>query len=165
MKPVAHWMLVLLALCAAAMAQAAGPRPFVADSLQQIRRAHADQAFVLVLWSITCSHCQEELARLGTLHRQHPQLKIILVSTDTPDDAEALRAILAHHDLTDTETWVFADEFVERLRFAIDPRWGGELPRTYFFDRQHRLTARSGALTPAQLQHWAVTAARPKATP
>jgi thiol-disulfide isomerase/thioredoxin len=162
---VAAWVLLGLLAVLQSEVPAAELQPFVAGSMQQIRSAHADQPFVLMLWSITCSHCQEELARLGSLQRQHPELKIILVSTDTPDDAEAIRTLLARHGLARTEAWVYADEFVERLRFAIDPRWGGELPRSYFFDHRHRVTAHSGALTLAQLQRWAVAATPPKTTP
>jgi len=137
----------------------------VAGSMQQIRSAHAGQPFVLSLWSITCSHCPAELAQLGKLQQQHPDLNVVLVSTDSPDDATALSAMLAGHGLEGAEAWVYADGFTERLRYEIDPRWGGELPRTYLFDRQHRVMAHSGALTPAQLQHWAVTASLPKAKP
>jgi thiol-disulfide isomerase/thioredoxin len=157
--------LVLLALLTGAAAQAVELRPFVAGSMQQIRAAHAGRPFVLALWSLTCSHCQEELAQLGTLQRRHPELNVVLISTDTPDDAQALTATLARHGLVRAEAWVYADTFSERLRFEIDPRWGGELPRTYFFDRAHAVTARSGALAPAELERWATTPVTPAATP
>lgn len=157
--------LLLLALLAGVAAQAAEPKPFVAGSMQQIRAAHAGRPFVLTLWSLTCSHCQEELTQLGKLQRRHPELNVVLISTDTPDDAHALTTILAHHGLARAEAWVYADGFSERLRFEIDPRWGGELPRTYFFDRAHAVTARSGALAPAELERWAVTLVAPMMTP
>jgi len=154
-------MLALLALLAGVAAQAAELKPFVAGSLQQIRAAHAGRPFVLALWSLTCSHCQEELARLGALQRRHPQLNVVLISTDTPEDAETLTATLARHGLARAEAWVYADGFTERLRFEIDPRWGGELPRTYFYDRAHTVTARSGALAPAELERRAVAPLAP----
>lgn len=157
--------LLLLALLAGSAAQAAEPRPFVAGSMQQIRAAYTGRPFVLALWSLTCSHCQEELAQLGKLQHRHPDLNVVLISTDTPDDARALTATIAGHGLARAEVWVFADAFAERLRFEIDPRWGGELPRTYFFDRAHAVTVRSGALAPAELERWAVTPVAPQATP
>jgi thiol-disulfide isomerase/thioredoxin len=157
--------LLLLALLAGVAAQAAGPKPFVAGSMQQIRAAHAGRPFVLTLWSLTCSHCQEELTQLGNLQRRHPELNVVLVSTDTPDDAAVLTATLARHELASAEAWVYADGYSERLRFEIDPRWGGELPRTYFFDRAHAVTARSGALAPAELERWTVTSLAPTTPP
>jgi thiol-disulfide isomerase/thioredoxin len=151
----------LLALLAGAAAQAAELKPFVAGSMQQIRAAHVGRPFVLALWSLTCSHCQEELTQLGKLQRQHPELNVVLISTDTLDDAVALTATLTRHGFARAEAWVYADGFTERLRFEIDPHWGGELPRTYFYDRAHAVTARSGALAPAELERWAVTSLAP----
>lgn len=146
--------LLLLTALAGATAQAAGPKPFVAGSMQQIRAAHAGRPFLLALWSLTCSHCQEELARLGKLHEQRPELNVVLVSTDTLDDAATLTTTLARHGLARAESWVFADGFVERLRFEIDPRWGGELPRTYLYAADHSARAVSGRLDPQQLEPW-----------
>ena len=154
--------LALLATLAGAATQAAELKPFVAGSMQQIRAAYAGRPFVLALWSLTCSHCQEELAQLGILHQKRPELNVVLISTDTPEDAKALTATLTRHGLARAETWVYADAYAERLRYEIDPRWGGELPRTYFFDRAHAVTVRSGTLAPAELERWAVT---PLATP
>ena len=165
MRQATRVTLLLLALLVGAAAQAAELKPFVAGSMQQIRATHAGRPFVLVLWSLTCSHCQEELAQLGTLQRKHPQLNVVLISTDTPDDAAALTVTLARHRLARAEAWVYADAFAERLRFEVDPRWGGELPRTYFYDRAHAVTVRSGALAPAELERWAVTSLAPKTTP
>ena len=161
MMPSIRAMLALLALLAGVAAQAAELKPFTAGSMQQIRAAHAGRPFVLALWSLTCSHCQEELAQLGALQHRHPQLKVVLISTDTPEDAETLTATLARHGLARAEAWVYADGFTERLRFEIDPRWGGELPRTYFYDRAHTVTARSGALAPAELERRAVAPLAP----
>ncbi len=52
------------------------------------------------------------------------------------------------------QTWAFADEFSERVRFGVDRSWRGELPRTYFFDASHRSLARSGLLDSAWVEDW-----------
>ena len=49
---------------------------------------------------------------------------------------------------------MFAEAVPERLRYAIDPAWGGELPRSYLFDAAHRRQAHSGLLDEAQLKDW-----------
>lgn len=37
-----------------------------------------------------------------------------------------------------------------RMRHALDPRWRGETPRSYWFDRKGiRAAAHSGLITPA----------------
>ena len=154
MKPVLRPLALVLCLLGVLPAQAEALRPFVAGSAQALRAARADRPFVLALWSLTCSHCQEELALLGRLRVKYPALDVVLVSTDAPEDAAALGATLARHGLTRTEAWVFADPFTEILRQEIDPRWSGELPRTYLHNRDRSVRAVSGRLPPEKLERW-----------
>lgn len=143
----------LLALGSATVA-AGELRPFKADSLPAIQRQFAGRPFILTLWSLTCHHCVKELQTLGRLARTERALPLVIVSTDTPDDAPKLRAALKRHGLDRLDTWVFADAVPERLRYAIDPVWRGELPRSYLFDAAHRREAHSGLLGEAQLKDW-----------
>lgn len=144
---------LLCCLCCAGPS-GADVRPFQPGSLRQIEAEHAGRPFILALWSATCTHCPGELKALGELVRRHKKLAIVLVATDTPDDAPALARLAADHGLDGQPQWVFADPQAERLRYEIDPRWTGELPRTYFFDSKHRRTGRSGIIPPADLARW-----------
>jgi thiol-disulfide isomerase/thioredoxin len=144
---------VLFALAAAA-SSAGELRPFTADSLASIRKQHAGRPFILTLWSLTCHHCAKELQALGRLVRAEPELPLAIVSTDSPAEAQAIGAALQRFGLARIDTWVFADAVPERLRYAIDPAWRGELPRTYLFDAAHRRTAHSGLLDESRLKEW-----------
>jgi len=135
-------------------------RPFVAGSLAQIRAERRGHPFILALWSVTCTHCPTELKALAALRRTHPQLDIVVVSTDGPDDATAASELAARFGLAGVPQWIFADAMPERLRFEIDPRWYGELPRTLFHDSRHAVTAVSGLVPPAQLARWVAENAR-----
>ncbi|MBT3558266.1 MAG: hypothetical protein HN491_10925 [Rhodospirillales bacterium] len=84
----------------------------------------------------------------------HPDLTVVLVSTDKLEDSERIENLLERHQLTGVESWVFADPFVERLRYDVDPKWRGELPRTYFIDVSGKLHAHSGMVDPATLKSW-----------
>jgi hypothetical protein len=50
---------------------------------------------------------------------------------------------------------VFAEPVPERLRAELDPAWHGELPRTAFYDREHRVKAVSGVVSARRLESWA----------
>jgi thiol-disulfide isomerase/thioredoxin len=128
--------------------------PFTATSIKEISASHASAPFVLAFWSLSCSHCPDELAMLGALAGRHGSSAIVLVSTDTPDDRATILATLKRHALTDAEAWVFADPFVERLRYAIDPRWHGELPRTYFMRDGQVARAVSGRVDRSEIEAW-----------
>ncbi len=145
---------VLVLLFSANLARAGVLQPFISGSAAQIRATHAGRPYVLVLWSLSCSHCAEELALLGRLKQKHPALDLVLVSTDTPDEQPALADRLAQHRLTKTEQWVFADAFSERLRYELDPRWQGELPRSYLVGRDGSVHAVSGRLNEQTIDIW-----------
>ena len=120
---------------------------FVAGSYQQILANNANQPFVLVIWSVNCSSCLKEMALLNQLHKDKPDLKMILLAADEASEAEQIQQILTKNQLSGVENWAYADENVQRLQFEIDPHWYGELPRTYFFNKAHQRTGVSGALS------------------
>ena len=130
-------------------------RPFVPGSLAQIQAERSGKPFILTLWSASCVHCPVELKALGELARKHPGLDIVLLAADTPGEAAQLAKLAASYGLGKQTQWVFADPQTEKLRFEIDRRWYGELPRTYFFDSAHQRTAASGVIPAEQLERWA----------
>jgi len=143
---------LLLALTLPAAAQEL--KPFVAGSIKEITAARQGKPFILSLWSLTCTHCRDELALLSGLVKKHPDLDLILIATDTPEESDAISATLRQSGLGGAEAWVFADPFAERLRFEIDPKWHGELPRTYLYDPFHKAQAFSGRPDALQLEQW-----------
>lgn len=154
MKRVAHAVLTLWLAFGAASALGGELRPFAADSLPAIHKHFAGRPFILTLWSLTCHHCVKELQTLGKLARSERNLPLVIVSTDTPAEAREIQAALKRFGLERFDTWVFDDAVPERLRYAIDPAWRGELPRSYLFDAAHKREAHSGLLGEAQLKDW-----------
>jgi AhpC/TSA family len=146
--------LFFFGLCLAAPLAAQEIKPFEAGTLKQIVAAHKNRPFVLALWSLTCPHCRNELASLGEALHGNPACDLVLVSTDSPEDGAALAAALARLHLEDAQAWVFADAFTERLRYAVDRDWQGELPRTYLYGADGSIQAVSGKLAPRQLRRW-----------
>lgn len=149
-----RWCLAALLALAAATTSAGELRPYTADSLSSIKQQFAGRPFILTLWSLSCHHCVRELQTLGKLARADRKLPLVIVSTDTPAEAPEIQAALKRFGLDRVDTWVFADAVPERLRYAIDPAWRGELPRSYLFDAAHRREAHSGAIGERQLKAW-----------
>jgi len=152
--------LAMTMMCMAGIAEAM--EPFVRGSQQAIESAHGGRPFVLSLWSLDCVHCRDDLALLGKLGAKYPALPVVLVATDTPERLDDLQGVLARYRLGGVSSWVFADSFVERLRYEVDPKWFGELPRTYFYDANGKRTAVSGKLDEREVEEWikTVSAAR-----
>ena len=152
----------LMALCFALLSFAPAPvsagqeiKPFVRGSYQKIVSARQGKPFILNFWSLTCSYCMVELEMLKKLAGKYPKLDLVLVSTDTPEEEKSVSATLAKFSLGKAEAWVFADSYTERLRFEIDKKWQGELPRTYFFSaRNNEVIAVSGKVEQEEVEQW-----------
>ncbi|MFA7293112.1 MAG: TlpA disulfide reductase family protein [Rhodocyclaceae bacterium] len=148
---------IFCAMCLSAGEAAASSesvRPFVTGSLAQIVGERQGKPFVLALWSTSCTHCPAELKALGQLKRNHPNLDVVLVAADSPGEAPLAAEMVRAYGLKASPQWIFADAMPERLRFEIDRRWHGELPRTYLYDRQHAVQAFSGLVPPDLLMQW-----------
>lgn len=151
--------LLTLALLFAAPTPAQEVKPFVTGSHAQLLTQHRDRPLILAFWSLTCAHCQEEFALLREFAQAHPDVALVLVSTDTPPESDAIAAMLRRHGFETASAWVFADDMPERLRFEVDRRWRGELPRTYLHRPDGSVQALSGKLDRKTLETWLAHAA------
>jgi len=122
-------------------------KPFTSGSYQQLLTDNADKPFIVAVWSLTCPSCIKDMAVLSAVHKAQPDIKIIMLSTDDISEAADAEKILASNQLTAVENWIYAEENTQKLQFEIDPKWYGELPRTYFFDKAHQRDGVSGVLS------------------
>ena len=155
---------VLLAwatLSAAGEALATDLKPFTAQSMGEIESRYRQQPFLVALWSVTCQPCMHELTMLGEWRRQNPEIPLILIATDGLEHSAAIEEKLAQLGLGMVDNWVFAESYVEKLRYNIDPAWHGELPRSYFYSPSSKRIALSGAITRDQIESWQASLAMP----
>jgi len=129
-------------------------KPFVRGSYQEIVATRKNKPFIVNFWSLSCGYCMVELEMLKKLAKKFPKLDLVLVSTDSPEEKKLVSATLAKYSLGRAEAWVFADSYTERLRFEVDKKWQGELPRTYFFSPKGEVTAISGKLEQKEVEQW-----------
>lgn len=141
------WPALLLAACCL-HAHAAELKEFMPGSWAGILRARQSEPMLVNFWS--------ELPMLGELRRRHPGLRIVMVAADDIAEAEAVMAALDAAGLSAADNWIFADSFVEKLRYEIDPTWLGELPRT-LYDTDGRFEVITGRLAPEAVQAWAAS--------
>jgi thiol-disulfide isomerase/thioredoxin len=149
--------LVALALFATVVSAATEGelRPFKRGSWQEIRRAHAAQPIVGHFWGLTCGPCRVEMPKWGQLLQERPDLKLIAIDADLiPNEASLVSEMLAKTGLASAENWMFADDFVERLRFEVNPRWRCEIPMTRLIARDGKITTIEGMADPAQVRTW-----------
>jgi thiol-disulfide isomerase/thioredoxin len=122
-------------------------KPFISGSYQQLLTSNAGKPFVLAVWSITCPSCIKDMAVLSAVHKAHPKVNIVMLSTDDIAESAEAQKILTSNHLAELENWIYAEENTQKLQFDIDPKWYGELPRTYFFDKAGQRDGVSGVLS------------------
>ncbi len=140
-------LLFLSFLIHSAYADSAELKPFAPGAYQHLLNSRANRPFMLVIWSITCSSCLKDMALLNKMRKAHPEIEMVMLSTDDTSAEEQVRQILRKNELNGLENWYFADENPQKLRYEIDSRWYGELPRTYFWNKSHERVGISGVLS------------------
>jgi thiol-disulfide isomerase/thioredoxin len=132
----------------------------VATALEPLHRGDYQQVLeqqprpvLVVLWSVDCPPCYDELAALGRLHQEGETLPVVLVNTDTRRSSDEVTATLQQHNTDALPNYQFADPVPARQRREIDPNWYGELPRSYLIEEDSS-QGHSGTLTEERLRQW-----------
>jgi len=153
LKTINHFLLLLF-YCHSmtSNAEQANLKQFASGSYQQLLKNYADKPFVLMIWSIHCSTCLKKMPVLSELRKNMPDLNLIMLATDDISATDQVNSILNNNELSQADNWIFADANPQKLRYEIDPKWYGEVPRTYFLDKNHQRIGISGSVPPNTLE-------------
>ena len=121
--------------------RAAAQRLLSADSHQQ--------PTVVTLWSSDCNYCKANLKLFSSLTKRNKKLRVITVAAE-PESAE-LWPMLSRYELAGPR-YAYGNDNPEAIAYAIDPAWGGELPRSFLFDGSGRKERISGVLSASAVE-------------
>ncbi len=147
-------ILSCLLILSVSIANATPIKDWNSNSLEHVKNTYKNQPFLLVLWSLDCPSCFKEFTALGKWLKKHSQHHVVIVSTDSSTMLPDVRDVINEYNLNNTDLWIYSKENPVKLRQSVDSKWFGELPRSYFFNKQHQSKAHSGALTDEQLNLW-----------
>jgi thiol-disulfide isomerase/thioredoxin len=136
------------------LANEAEIKPFIKGSFEQIQQDHKGKPYIITFWSESCVFCMKELALFGRLSKTYSNVEIVSITTDPFLEQQKVDYILSSKELISVKKWVFADNYVERLYFDVDKKWRGELPLSYFFDRNNKMIKKVGAIKENELIDW-----------
>jgi thiol-disulfide isomerase/thioredoxin len=129
-------------------------KAFIKGSFEQIKQAHKDHPYVISFWSETCGYCMKELALLGKLLKSTPNVTLVSITTDPFLEPQTINRILSQKNLQQVEKWVFSDHNAAPLYYDVDQNWHGELPFTYFFDKNNQMLKHMGTINKKELTDW-----------
>lgn len=146
------WQIMMLMLTGlSASAVAATPdalQSFGPDSMKELVARAGGKPLVVMIWSLDCAYCLPSFKALAQA-RSKEGIQTATIATDPLDDPESRRLMIEKLEAGSMtgDAWAFGPWPVARLRYAIDPAWRGELPRTYWFVKGRQVSRYSGALT------------------
>lgn len=145
--------LSLLAVSSAKSAEP--PQRFDAESWQTLLASHKGQPVIVHFWGFTCGNCMVELKDWGTFAQRHPGTSIVFVNWDRRGAKPAhIADTLEKAGLGGVGSYTLANGFEEKLRFAVDHDWMGELPYTRLIASDGTRTAFSGTADFTELSKW-----------
>lgn len=110
----------------------------IADVMARAKASGA-AATIVNVWATWCGPCREEFPGLLAVARNHPDVRLVLVSADFDTEIAAVRAFLREQGVTDTS--YFKADADQAFIDGVDPRWSGALPATVVFDATGRSIA------------------------
>lgn len=125
-------------------------------SLKRIDDAHIAQlpssgkVVVLNFWATWCAPCREEIPALNRLHEKYPDVHLIGVNVDDPENEGALSGFLKKYPIR-YETLRRAGSNFEATAASLDPQWKGGIPATFVFVDGKRIFSKIGKIEESEL--------------
>lgn len=150
------WLALSLVISGPATAQATILR-FEPDGMERIVASQNGRPFVLLVWSLDCEFCLASMKNLAQEKRTRKGFNVVTLTTDPIDDPASMALVRKKLSATGlaANAWAFGLAPPEQLRYAIDPKWLGEKPRSYWFNANGERVAYSGLITAATIARFA----------
>lgn len=107
---------------------------------------------VVELWSLYCVYCEANLRELATLSGADGDIQAVTVNIDNIDQRDEIVKRLKSAQAESVPARAYTEASSQRMNYLIDPRWGGETPRTLIIRSDGSQQAVSGTLTSAKLK-------------
>jgi len=131
------------------------PHPFDSTSWQTLLSTHKGHPVIVHFWGFSCGNCMVELNDWGRFAKTHPDAVIAFVNWDRRGaDPARIESALDKAGLGSVQSYVLGSGFEEKLRFAVDHDWMGELPYTRLIAGDGTATTFSGAADFTKLSQW-----------
>jgi len=143
MRPVAKFLLLLFI---AFNSQAESKHFFNDKTLDLIRIEMTNKPFVLTFWSKDCVYCSDNFTIINSVKIRNSTIPVYAVCVDCIDDFDNFINNIKRYNITNFQNYLMDSVNNESIFFRIDSKWGGETPKTYFFDPKHLRTSFSGLI-------------------
>jgi thiol-disulfide isomerase/thioredoxin len=125
------------------------------DNFENFKSQHAGKNWLVVVWSLDCPPCFDELETIARLSRVDDSLPIVLLNADdAAETTQERRQVIKEFDLEKLNNFYFDSRQAGALKQRLDRSWHGELPRSYFVSKQGAWRGRSGVIKEEHIKLW-----------
>ncbi|RTE55460.1 TlpA family protein disulfide reductase [Arenibacter aquaticus] len=108
------------------------------ESLKPLLYTNSDKVHIVNFWAMWCAPCVKELPILKQYEANNPNVEILLVSLDFPENIDStLKPFLKKKGIT-SEVVLLDDPDANSWIDKIDPKWSGAIPFTIIFNNENR---------------------------
>lgn len=108
------------------------------ETLEPLLYTDSDKIYVVNFWAMWCAPCVKELPLFQEYQNQNPNVEVLLVSLDFPEDIETkLKPFLKKKGIT-SKVVLLDDPDSNSWIDKIDPNWSGSIPFTIIFNNKNR---------------------------
>ncbi len=147
--------ILILSLCLYSYKANAESVAFSKVVFEQIKKQNIGRQWVMLLWSVDCPPCFQELSLIQKIRQKKPDLNIVIINVD--DNAEITNErerVLDFYGFSEAINYYFVDGEGDRNRYLIDANWYGELPRSYFVEANGKFHGKSGLVSKPLITQW-----------
>ena len=131
------------------------PQVLSAAGVGKLKESAKNHNRLVVLWSLDCPPCFKELELIGKLSHSLKRPAVTLINVDYDIDVESVfNDVVDKYGLSSIPHYFLSSEENELVKSTIDPQWYGELPRSYFIDKEGKWQGRSGLVTEKIITLW-----------
>jgi peroxiredoxin len=124
-------------------------------TLTKLAKNDTDQWLLVNVWATWCGPCVQELPEFVTINRmyRHRKLKVITISLDDLDQAEAAKKVLQDQHVA-LVNYISAISSPDRFADLLDREWRGPVPHTIVIAPGGKIVYRSdGDIKPLEVRH------------
>ena len=108
------------------------------ETLEPLLYTDSRKTHIINFWAMWCAPCVKELPIFQEYEKNHPDVKLTLVSLDFPEDIEKqLKPFLKKKNIVSTVV-LLDDPDANSWIDKIDPNWSGAIPFTIIFNNDKR---------------------------
>lgn len=123
------------------------------ESLKPLLNTNSDKVHIVNFWAMWCAPCVKELPILKEYEANNPNVEILLVSLDFPENIETkLKPFLKKKGIT-SKVVLLDDPDANSWIDKIDPNWSGAIPFTIIFNNKNRSYHERAFANPQDLEN------------